>query len=689
MTPNRVLNLKDMGFRIICCWAAIASCAFAQKAPFDFQAMMKLKRVGDPQISPDGKKVAFTVQTIDMERNSKPRQIYVVGIEGGYPIQLTNNGNNERARWAPDSKRLAFVSDRRGSSQLWLMDSDGGNEKQVTNLPTEAAGVLFFPDGKSLLFTSEVYPDCPDEACNTRKLEAEKANKVKARIFTSLLYRHWNEFRTTRRKHLLMIPVEGGTAIDLTPGIRDVPTFSLGGPDGYAIAPDSKEICYQMNPDADQALSTNSELYVIAPSAGDARKITANPGADGSPLYSPDGKYLAWRSQLKAGYEADRWRLMVMERTSGLTSIVTETLDRNVEGMTWSPDSTRLFFTIEDRGRQAIQMISPNGGAARSIVTGKSTTDDMQFTPDGKTMVFTESSASSPLEIFRVSSSGGATVPLTHMNDEVLANYDLPTAEEFWVDGAENARVHSFLIKPPKFDPSKKYPVLFLIHGGPQGAWKENWGYRWNPQVFAAAGFVVVMPNPRGSTGYGQKFTDDINDDWGGKVYDDIMAVVDQVATQPYADPDRFAAAGGSYGGYMVDWMLGHTQRFKAFVSHAGVFDLRSMAGETEELWFPLWEFHGMPWDNPDTYMRWSPSYFVKEFRTPTLVIHGELDYRVPVGQGMQLFTALQTQKTPSKLLLFPDEGHWIGKPQNIELWYGTFIDWIKEWTRKAETAGQ
>ena len=674
-----------MILRMTCLLAAIATDALAQKLPFDFQALMKVKRISDPRISPDGKSIAFTVQTIDLENNLKPQQIYVVGMEGSNPRQITTSGNNERARWSPDSKRLAFVSDRGGSSQLWLMDADGGNSKQVTNLSTEASGVLFFPDGKSLLFTSEVFPDCPDEACNARKLEAEKTDKVKARVYTSLLYRHWKEFRSPRRKHLLMVPVEGGTAIDLTPGVRDVPTFSLGGPDGYAIAPDSKEVCFEMNPEADQATTTNSELYVIAPNSGNARKITANPGADVSPLYSPDGKHLAWRSQLKAGYEADRWRLMVMERTSGKTNIVTETLDRNVEGMTWSPDSTRLFFTLEDRGRQAIQMISPNGGAARSIVTGKSTTDEMQFTPDGKTMVFTESSASSPLEIFRVSSGGGATVALTHLNDSLLEDYDLPATEEFWVEGAEKGRVHNFMIKPPNFDARKKYPVLFLIHGGPQGAWKENWGYRWNPQVFAAAGFVVVMPNPRGSTGYGQKFTDDINDDWGGKPYDDIMASVDYIAAQPYADADRFAAAGGSYGGYMVNWMLGHTQRFKAFVSHAGVFDLRSMAGETEELWFPLWEFRGMPWDNPDTYMRWSPSYFVKEFRTPTLVIHGELDYRVPVGQGMQLFTGLQMQKIPSKLILFPDEGHWVGKPKNSELWYGSFIDWIKEWTRKTE----
>jgi dipeptidyl aminopeptidase/acylaminoacyl peptidase len=663
-----------------------ASPVVAQKKPFDVQAMLRMTRISEPQLSPDGKWIAFTAQTIDLDNNARPRQIYVVPVEGGEPKQITRDGTaNSRPRWSPDSKRIAYISNRGGSSQIWLMDPDGGNSKQVTNLSTEAAGVMYSPDGQFLLFTSDVYPDCADDACNQKRLEAEKASKVKARIYTSLLYRHWTDFEGLRRRHVLMIPVEGGAPKDLSPGNRHVPPFSLGGPDDYAIAPDSKEVCFVMNPDADQALSTNSELYVVSlgETISEPRRITVNGGADNSPAYSPDGRFIAYRTQLRAGYESDRWRLAVLARDSARTTALTENLDRNVSGFTWSADSRRIFFTTEDRGRTALQLIPATGGASRILISGSGHIDDVQFTADGKTMVYTEQSGSKPVEIYKVSSGGGTAQQLTHFNSAILQEYAITPLEDFWVKGAEDANVHSFMVKPPGFSASRKYPVLFLIHGGPQGAWGESWSYRWNPQVFASAGFVVVMPNPRGSTGYGQKFTDEINQDWGGRVYDDIMAVADHVASQPWADANRFAAAGGSYGGYMVNWILGHTQRFKALVSHAGVFDLRSMAGETEELWFPIWEFKGMPWDNPEVYERWSPSYFVNEFRTPTLVLHGELDYRVPVGQGMQLFTGLQMKKVPSKMILFPDEGHWILKPQNTVLWYNSFIDWITEWTKK------
>lgn len=666
-------------------WAGLA---WAQK-PFDLDAMLKLNRVSEPQLSPDGKAIAFTVQTVDVARNAKPKQIWLVDLDGGAPRQITRDGNNERPRWTADSKSLFFISSRGGSGQVWRMDADGGNAQQVTRISTEAAGVTLSPDNKKIVFTSSVYPECGssnafDDACNKTKLDEEAASKVKARVYTSLLYRHWNEWQGKRRPHILVADADGGNVKDLTPGPRETPPFSLGGPEGYAISPDSTEVAYTANLDATPALSTNSDIYVVPIEGGEPRRITSGPGAENGPLYSPDGKLLAYRSQQRAGYESDRWRLLVTDRATGATSAITQNLDRNVTSITWFPDSSRLAFVVEDRGRHGLQMAPARGGAARSIISGNASLDDVQFTADGKTLIYTEQSGSRPTDIYKAGSGGGAGVPLTKLNDALLAPYALKNFEDFSVESTDKSKVHSFVVKPSNFKPNEKYPVLFLIHGGPQGAWAESWSYRWNPQVFANAGnFVVVMPNPRGSTGYGQKFTDEINADWGGRVYDDIMAVVDYVAQQPWADPERFAAAGGSYGGYMVNWMLGHTNRFKALVSHAGVYDLKSMAGETEELWFVNWEFRGMPWENPDVYQKWSPSSFVKEFKTPTLVIHGELDYRVPVGQGLQLFTGLQLQKVPSKMLLFPDEGHWIGKPQNTELWYRTFLDWVTEWTAK------
>lgn len=648
---------------------------------------MRLSRISEPQLSPDGATVAFTVQTVDLEKNTKPKQVFTVPVMGGSPAAITRDGNNERPRWLSDGKRMVFISTRGGSSQVWMMDADGSNPKQITDVATEASGVVPSPDMKYVLFLSSVYPECSmsgtfDNGCNKQNIEVESRTKVKARIYTSLLYRHWTEWQARRRQHLMSMPLEGGAIRDLTPGNHDVPPFSLGGSEDYAIAPDSKEVCYTMNADNDQATSTNSDLYVVGIAGGESKRITTNPAADNGPVYSPDGKMLAFRLQSRSGYESDRWRLLVLERATGKTTVITDALDRSVSSITWAPDSKRIFFVSEDRGRHPLQMVSASGGGFRSIVTGPVSVDDVQFSQDSKTLIYTEQSATHPSEIMRAASTGGPAVALTHLNDAVLSEFSLTDAEEFSVEGAEGARVGVFMVKPPGFQTGRKYPVLFLIHGGPQGAWGESWSYRWNPQVFASAGFLVVMPNPRGSTGYGQKFTDEINADWGGRAFDDIMAVVDHISKQSYADPNRMAAAGGSYGGYMVNWLLGHTDRFKAYVSHAGVFDLRSMAGETEELWFPLWEFKGMPWDNPDLYSRWSPSYFVNNFKTPTLVIHGELDYRVPVGQGLQLFTSLQMQKTPSKLLLFPDEGHWVLKPQNSVLWYNTFLDWVEEWTK-------
>jgi dipeptidyl aminopeptidase/acylaminoacyl peptidase len=672
----------------------------AQKQPFTVDALLRIQRIGDPQISPDGKTVAFSVSTPDLTANSSVKTIWTVplipgaagsGAGGREPRKVTSMA--ERPRWSPDGKRIYYTGTQDGSSQIWSINPDGTDPRQITHLSTEASGEIVSPDGKYLVVTSDVYPECgADDACNQRKIDDAKQNKTKAILITSLLYRHWNTWQGNTRSHLLSISISDGKAVDLSPGDRVTPPFSLGGPDDYAISPDSAEVAFAQNADPNPATGTNNEIYVEPitglPPGGARVKVSTSPGADNSPAYSPDGKYLAWRSQARAGYESDKWRIVVMDRAARQLTLLTDQIDRQVENFTWSPDSKNLFFTAVDRGLQAIQFMPVTGGGARVAVSGHATFDDMQFTADGRTIVFSRQSGNSPVEICRAVSSGGDAVPLTHLNDDLLSQYQLTELDDFWISAEDGTQIQSFVVKPPGFNPARKYPAIMLIHGGPQGEWGESWTYRWNAQIFASAGYVIVMPNPRGSIGYGQKFTDDINQDWGGKPYSDIMAVTDYVAKLPYVDADRMGAAGGSYGGYMINWILAHNTpgqpgHFKALISHDGVYDTRAEAESTEELWFPMWEFGGMPSDNPEVYDKWSPSKFAKDFRTPTLVIHGELDFRIPYTQALELFTALQLDKVPSELLLFPDEGHWVLKPQNSLLWYKTFLDWMGSWTKQ------
>jgi dipeptidyl aminopeptidase/acylaminoacyl peptidase len=692
--------MKIMRNAALCALLACALTAptgFAGSTPFTVDAMMKLARIDDPQLSPDGKLVAFVAGMVDMQANTINTQIYTVSVDGGTPQRLTNTGNNMRPRWAPDSKRFLFVSDRANGQQIWAMNADGTGTVEITNAPTGADGLTLSRDGKWILFTSAVYPACEaehavagvayDAVCNKANLDRDAGSKMNARAYESLLYRHWTQYRGERRTHLLIADSDGSGVRDLTPGDRNTPPFSLEGPETYTFSPDSTQITYVANTDPEPALSTNSDLFTVPVAGGEAKRITTNPGADEGPVYSPDGKYLAYRTQIRAGYESDQWRLAVMDLQSGKMNTLADSLDRRVEEYTWSPDSKNIFFTVDDHGTTPLMTIPVEDGAIRTVAQGPTTIGSIQFTPDDQTMIYAEQSGSHPVEIRKASSKGGASVALTHLNDTITGTYPLTPLETIEVPEADGTKVESFIVKPPDFNPANRYPVLFAIHGGPEGDWGQSWTYRWNAQVFAAAGYVVVMPNPRGSVGYGQAFTDAVNGDWGGRPYRDIMAAVDYVGNLPYIDKDRMVAAGASYGGYMVDWILGHTDRFRALVSHGGVYDLRSWVGTTDELWFAKWEFQGFPWENPDLYEKWSPSSFAKNFKTPTLVTQGEIDYRVPLGQSEQLFTALQIQKIPSKLVQFPDEGHWILKPQDSRFWYTTVIDWLNHYTKTAASA--
>jgi dipeptidyl aminopeptidase/acylaminoacyl peptidase len=690
------VNLQSVAKTMAACLAVMAlalvpvslnSQPFTKRA-ITFQDLISMHRLSEPQISPDGKWVAYTVATPSLETNHTSRDIWIVGVIAGEPRQLTHGGSDTRPRWSPDGQRLAFISARiEGNQQVFSMDVKTGTVSRVTFLSTGADNEIWSPDGKTIAFVSSVYPDCTNEACNARRDAEKSKSKVKAHISDKLLYRHWNAWSDGKRSHLFIVSADGGTPRDLTPGADyDVPPFTLGAPEAIAFSPDSREICFTANTDRDEALSTNGDLFTVPTSGTSApARITLNPADDWGPVYSRDGQWIAYRAQRKPGNEADRWRLMLYSRKNRKETNLTEDFDRSVESFEFAPDGKTIFFTAEYKAEMPIYAISVAPGNTPKAVVNGNFNEEFDISADGRTLAFARTSLTMPMEIFSANSDGTGVRQLTHQNAQVLSQLDLAKPEAFWFEGAEKTQVEGFMIRPPNFDTAKKYPALLLIHGGPQNSWTDAWGYRWNQQVMAAPGYVVLAINPRGSSGYGQKFTAEISHDWGGKAYEDLMAGLDAAITKyPFIDGSRVAAAGGSFGGYMVDWIATHTGRFKCLISHAGPYDTVSM-NATEELWFQEWEFDGTPWANPEFYKKWSPSEFAAalgKYKTPTLVVGGELDFRVPYTQELEFFTALQRQGVPSKLLIFPDEGHWVLKPQNSQLWYKTFLDWLAQYLK-------
>ncbi|MGA7919904.1 MAG: S9 family peptidase [Candidatus Acidiferrales bacterium] len=661
----------------------------AQKRPITFADLISMHRLSEPQISPDGKWIAYSVSTPDLEKNHAVRDIWVAPLSGAETArQLTRGGSDTRARWSPDGKRIAFISERGGTPQVYFVTLEGGEATRMTSLSTGADNELWSPDGKTIAFVSSVYPDCKDDACNAQRDAAKEKSIVKARIYEKLLYRHWNGWRDGKRSHLFIQSVDGGSsARDLTPGANyDVPPFNLEEPEAVGFSPDGSELCFTANTDKDEAHSTNGDLFTVPVSgASEPKRITTNPGNDWGAVYSPDGKWIAYRAQMQGGYESDRWLLMLYDRQAGRHINLTEDFDQNVEAYAWSPDSKQIYFQSEQKAEMPIYSIAATAGSTPKVVIDGFNAD-FNLSLDGRMLALARTSLTMPAEIFAATTDGENLRQVTHQNDALLEPLDLPSAEPFWFEGAENTKVEGFVIRPPNFDATKKYPTLLLIHGGPQSPWMDAWGYRWNQQVMAAPGYVVLFINPRGSVGYGQKFVAEVSRDWGGRVYEDLMKGTDAaVAKYPFIDGSNICAAGGSYGGFMVDWIATHTGRFKCLISHAGTYDEVSMYGSTEELWFMDWEFGGPPWEHPELYKKWSPNEYAAElakYKTPTLVIGGELDFRVPYNQNLEFFTALQVQNVPSKLMIFPDEGHWILKPQNSQLWYKTFLDWLAKYLK-------
>jgi dipeptidyl aminopeptidase/acylaminoacyl peptidase len=653
------------------------------KHPLTVDDLWAMERIGTFDLSPDGKTIAFEVTWYNMDDNKGNTDLYLINSDGSNLRPLKNTEKNESdPKFSHDVKRIAFACD----GQIWSCNYDGSDEKQLTNISTGVSGIIWSPDNSEILFASSVYPECGSDDCNKQKEEEKKNSKVNASLFKHLLFRHWNEWREGKFSHLFLLDTETGKYTDLfLHEEKDVPPIALGSNNDYNFSPDGKEIAITMNPDTMVAISTNNEIYLIKlkdvsdNSAAPLKKISVSKGNDNQPVYSPDGKYIAYTSMKQARHESDKQDIVVYNRNTGEHKIITEGLDRSVGQFSWSPDSKSIYFVAPNEIYSSVYKIDIESGKV-DVILKEHLNENVLISPDGKKLFFEQQRNNLPTEIFSMNTDGSDVKQVTALNQERLANIEMTPIETFWSEGAGGRKIESILVKPPFFDSTRKYPMIFLIHGGPQGYWCDEFHYRWNIQLFASKGYVVVAPNPTGSFGYGQKLTNEISGDWGGKAYTDLMNAADYALKNfKYIDKKNTFAAGASYGGYMIDWIEGHTDRFNALVSHDGVFDITSMYGTTEELWFPEWELKGTPWQNPSLYEKWSPSRYIQNAKTPMLIVEGGHDFRVPEGQAFELFTSLQRLGVESELLYFSDEYHFVTKPQNAKLWWNSIFDWFEK----------
>lgn len=640
-------------------------------------------RVADPQISPDGKSVAFVRTTTDPASGKRNADIWIGAADqaGAVKPLITGDKSEMTPRWSPDGKQLAFIATRDGDPQVYVASADGANIHKITDVSGGVQPPLVFsPDGTMVAFVADVYPECKDDACNRQRREAADKDPVKVHVITRLLYRHWDEWRENIRHHVFVAPAAGGPARDVTPGDYDSPPGQQED-NAIAFAPNSKLLAFVSNREGNdkEAWTTNNDVWLVPVTGGEAKKVTSNPAADNQPVFTPDGKSLIVRAQRRAGFESDRFYLDVYDLTTGAKRTLFETPDLSVSDYTLA-DGKTIFFTATEKGTDNLYRVGLEGGAPGETRHGGGISSP---TAAGGRVAYLMSTMTSPADVHTISTDSAHqhfTVTLGSNDWTKAVSFNAP--ESRTVTGAAGASVQYWIVKPPNFDASKKYPVVFLIHGGPQGDWGDAWSSRWNYSLWAAQGWVIVAPNPRGSTGFGQKFVDEISLDWNGKVMTDLAAVFDDAVKLPYVDATRQGIAGASYGGYAVDWLIGHTNRFKAAVTHDGVFNVESMSLATEELWFSEWEA-----DGPATsagaranFAKMSPHRFAENIKTPTLIITNELDYRVPVDQGLQLFTILRRNGVPSEMLVFPDEGHWVLKALNSQRWHETVFAWMKKY---------
>jgi dipeptidyl aminopeptidase/acylaminoacyl peptidase len=651
----------------------------AQKRAFTIEDLYRYSQIEDLHVSPDGRTAVFSINTHDLARAKSYNHIWLMDADGANIRQFTfGDASDTSPDFSPDGKSIVFVRSAHDESQIYVMSLGGGDARKLTSVSTGASDPLWSPDAKSIAFSSDVYPECgADDACNKKIAVRWSKGPLHAHMADKLLYRHWTEWKDGTRAHVLLADVATGSVRDLTPGDFDSPRYQLSGPPQYDFSPDSKELVVDSDRGEHQESSTNSDLWIVSVDGlQPARNITApNPSFDGNGKYSPDGKYIAYLLQKQPGYESDLFRLALYDRAAGTSRVLTESFRDWVQDFQWASDSKSIFFSAPVEGDDPVFRLTIGTGAIQKLLTDQ-TISSYSVSSDNRRMLYIHRSVGSPPEIFAVDLAGEtASAPrrLSHFNDDFVNAVDVRPAERMWVDGAGGAKIEVFIVKPHDFDPSKKYPLILNVHGGPQSQWADSFRGDW--QVYPGAGYVVAFANPHGSTGRGQDFTAEISGDWGGQPFEDLMKVTDELAKLPYVDSNRMGAMGWSFGGYMMDWFEGHTTRFKAIATMMGVFDLRSMYGATEELWFPEWDLKGQPW-NSALYDKFSPSSYVTNFKTPCLVISGEKDYRVPYTQSLEMYTSLQKMNVPSRLIIYSQAGHWPNWYE-MALYYTAHLEWF------------
>ncbi len=653
---------------------------------FSVHDMLAMDRIADARVSPDGKRVSFTVSSTDLEANRRRTDIWIADVDGGNARALTTHPAADfNARWMGDGKSLVFLSTRGGSAQVWRLALDGGEAQQLTKFPLDVENLEVFPGGERLLLSFDVWPQAATLAESAEKDAAAAKRKGSGKLYDALPIRHWDTWEDAKRSHVFTWTIGSDAPVDLMKGLDcDAPTKPFGGFEEVSISPDGATVALVFkNVGREFAWSTNSDVY-LAPADGSTppRNVSSEgPGYDTHPVFSPSGRTLAYLSMPRAGYEADRQQIVLMDVASGAKRLLAQSWDRSANDVVWSSDEKTIFTSAANLGSTSLFAIDVASGDVRTLIERGSNSAPLLA---GSRLVFARNHLKAPTELYSMNFDGSDLRAITALNAAKVAAARMGDYEQFHFAGAKGEKVHGFVMKPADFAPGKQYPVAFLIHGGPQGSFGDSFHYRWNPQAYAGAGFAAVFIDFHGSTGYGQAFTDSINQDWGGAPFEDLMKGLDHVlANYAFLDGTRVAALGASYGGYMINWIAGQApERFKALVNHDGNLDERMAYYDTEELWFPEWDHGGVPWQNAAGYAKHNPIEHVHKWKTPMLVIHGGLDYRVVDTQGMSTFTALQRQGIASKFLYFPDENHWVLKPHNSIQWHETVLEWITHWTK-------